>query len=171
MGRHATFGFPEGKRRSPDLKQFANETLIGIIGLSGGNISPTLGVSGWGNWSAPIYAHPIHVHSRFPLPYSNRVVLSGSLRGLFLFRARQGGQGDIRGQRRVLIEFGHQSAPGLTLFRGEHLPLLGILQKELPFPGAQAGELVEGPDALGPLACGKAPKREQGFLDLMPLLF
>ena len=74
MGRHATFGFPEGKRRSPDLKQFANETLIGIIGLSGGNISPSLGVSGWGNWSAPIYAHPIHVHSRFPAPNAKGVV-------------------------------------------------------------------------------------------------
>ena len=40
LGQRATFGFPDGKRRSPDLKQFANETLIGIIGLSGGNISP-----------------------------------------------------------------------------------------------------------------------------------
>ena len=69
MGQGVTFGFPEGERRSPDLKQFANETLIGIIGLSGGNISPSLGVSGWGNWSAPI-----HVHSRFPLRNAKGVV-------------------------------------------------------------------------------------------------
>ena len=58
---------------------------VGIPGGGWGNMRPsdsrrengdrpTLGVSGWGNWSAPIYAHPIHVHSRFPAPNAKGVV-------------------------------------------------------------------------------------------------
>ena len=95
MGQHATFGFPEGKRRSPDLGRFRMGKLVhvhphshdpvGIPGGRSGNARPsdsrrengdrrTLGVSGWGNWSAPIYAHPIHVHSRFPAPNAKGVV-------------------------------------------------------------------------------------------------
>ena len=40
----------------------------------GNGDGPTLGVSGWVNWSAPIYAHPIHVHPPFPLPNAKGVV-------------------------------------------------------------------------------------------------
>ena len=48
----------------------------------GNGDGPTLGVSGWVNWSAPIYAHPIHVHPPFPLPNTKGVVpQSPGLRG------------------------------------------------------------------------------------------
>ena len=79
MGRGTTFGFPEGKRRSPDLGRFPMgnwSTSIAAVAIPlgfpegdgarhdlgdsrrGNGDRPTLGVSGWGNWSAPIYAHP-----------------------------------------------------------------------------------------------------------------
>ncbi|MCX6886287.1 MAG: hypothetical protein NTX27_14750, partial [Verrucomicrobia bacterium] len=57
-------GFPEGDGARHDLGDSQRENVD----------RPSSGVSGWGNWSTPIYAPPIHVHSRFPAPNANGVV-------------------------------------------------------------------------------------------------